>query len=158
MQLAEPRLDSKRQQLAKEYARLMRRLYFVELGVVGVLLLALVFGGVSVKLSYFLAFSQPWASALYFVILVIGFGIIMMPLNYYQGFILPRRYGLSNTKLGAWLTDRAKASALGFLLGLGIVIAVYWLLNRLPGMWWLWAGILLLLLSLLLTRLTPPLL
>ena len=81
MQLAEPRLDSKRQQLAKEYARLMRRLYFVELGVVGVLLLALIFGGVSVKLSYFLAFSQPWASALYFVILVIGLGIITMALN-----------------------------------------------------------------------------
>ncbi len=158
MQLAEPRLDSKRQQLAKEYARLVRRLYFVELAVVGVLLLALIFGGVSVKLSYFLAFSQPWASALYFVILVIGLGIIMMPLTYYQGFILPRRYGLSNQKLGAWLADRAKASALGFLLGLAVVILLYWLLDRFPGIWWLLAGISVLLLSLLLTRLTPTLL
>jgi STE24 endopeptidase len=158
MQLAEPRLDSKRQQLAKEYARLMRRLSFVELGVVCVLLLALIFGGVSVKLSYFLAFSQPWASALHFVILIIGLGIIMMPLNYYQGFILPQRYGLSNQKLGAWLADRAKASALGFLLGLAVVILLYWLLDRFPGIWWLLAGILVLLLSLLLTRLTPTLL
>ncbi len=158
MQLAEPRLDSKRQQLAKEYARLVRRLYFVELGVVGVLLLALIFGGVSAKLSYFLAFSQPWASALYFVILVIVLGIIMMPLTYYQGLILPRRYGLSNQKLGAWLADRAKASALGFLLGLAAVILLYWLLDRFPGIWWLWAGISVLLLSLLLTRLTPTLL
>ncbi len=158
MQLTEPHLDIKRQELAKKYARLMRWLSFVELAVVGALLLVLVFGGVSARMSYFLSFPQPWASALYFVILAVGLGIIIMPLTYYQGFILPRRYGLSNQKLGAWLTDRAKASALGFLLGLAVVILLYWLLDRFPDIWWLWAGILLLLLSLLLTWLTPTLL
>jgi len=158
MQLTEPHLDIKRQELAKRYARLMRRLSFVELAVVGILLLVLVFGGVSARMSYFLSFPQPWASALYFVILVVGLGIIMMPLTCYQGFILPRRYGLSNQKPGAWLADRAKASALGVLLGLGIVIVVCWLLDRFSDFWWLWAGILLFLLILLLTRLTPTLL
>jgi STE24 endopeptidase len=158
MQLTEPHLNIKRQELAKRYARLMRRLSFVDLAVVGILLLVLVFGGVSARMSYFLSFPQPWASALYFVILVVGLGIIMMPLTCYQGFILPRRYGLSNQKLGAWLADRAKASALGVLLGLGIVIVVCWLLDRFPDFWWLWASILLFLLILLLTRLTPTLL
>jgi STE24 endopeptidase len=158
MQPVEPQLDTKRQELAREYARLMRRLSFVELAVVGVLLLVLVFGGVSVKLSYLLALPQPWASALYFVILAACLGIIMMPLTYYQGFILPRRYGLSNQNLNAWLKDRVKASALSFLLGLAVVIILYWLLDRFPDIWWLWAGIFLLLLSLLLTRLTPTLL
>jgi STE24 endopeptidase len=158
MQLTEPRLDVERQELATRYARLMRRLSFVELAVVGIVLLVLVFGGISTRISYFLSFPQPWASALYFVILAVGLGIIMMPLTCYQGFILPRRYGLSNQRLGAWLADRAKASALGGLLALVIVIAVYWLLDRFPGMWWLWAGILLFLLILLLTRLTPTLL
>jgi STE24 endopeptidase len=118
----------------------------------------LVFGGISVKLSYLLALPQPWASALYFVILAACLGIIMMPLTYYQGFILPRRYGLSTQNLGAWLKDRAKASALSFLLGLAVVIILYWLLGGFPDIWWLWAGIFLLLLSLLLTRLTPTLL
>src|SRR4030042_1639097 len=98
MQPAEPQLDTRRQELAKEYARLMRRLSFGEMAVVGALLLVLVFGGISVKLSYLLALPQPWASALYFVILAVGLGIITMPLTYYRGFILPRRYGLSNQK------------------------------------------------------------
>jgi len=158
MQFTEPHLDIKRQELAKKYARLMRWLSLVELAVVGAVLLVLVFGGVSARMSYVLSFPQPWASALYFVILAVGLGIIIIPLTYYQGFILPRRYGLSTQKLGAWLADRAKASALGLLLGLGIVIVVYWLLDRFSDIWWLWAGILLLLLSLLLTRLTPTLL
>jgi STE24 endopeptidase len=136
----------------------MRWLSLVELAIVSIVLLVLTFGGVSARISYFLSFPQPWASALYFVILAIVLGIIMIPLTYYQDFILPRRYGLSNQKLGAWLADRAKASALGILLGLVIVIITYWLLDRFSDVWWLWAGILLLLLSLLLTRLTPTLL
>ncbi|UCH51428.1 MAG: M48 family metallopeptidase [Chloroflexota bacterium] len=158
MQPIEPRLDTKRQELAKEYARLTRRLSFIDLAIVSILFVELIFGGVSVKISSFLTFSQPWASALYFTILVICLGIIVMPLTYYQGFILPRRYGLSSQKFGAWLADRAKASALGFLLGLVMVILLYWLLDRFPDIWWLCAGISVVLLSLLLTRLTPNLL
>ncbi|HEX7365387.1 MAG TPA: M48 family metallopeptidase [Dehalococcoidia bacterium] len=158
MRPTQPRLDTKRQKLAGKYARLTRRLSLIDLAVVGVILLLLVFGGVSVKLSYFLSFSQPWASALYFIMLAAGLGIIFMPLTYYQGFVLPRRFGLSHQKFSAWLADRAKASALGFAMGLAVVILVYWLLDRFPDIWWLWAAIFLFLLSLLLTRLTPTLL
>lgn len=148
----------KRQKMAKEYARIARWLFVIELIVVSALLLILVFCGISVRLSHFLAFPQPWASALYFLILMVGLGIIMMPLSYYEGFILPHRYGLSNQKLGSWMIDRVKASALGIILGLGVVIAIYLLLLHTTNIWWLWTGVLLLLLSILLTRLTPTLL
>ncbi len=133
----------------------MRRLSLIELAIVGVILLMLVFGRLSAKLSYFLAFPQPWAAALYFIILAVGLGIILIPLTYFEGFILPRRFGLSHQNFGAWLADRAKASALSFLLGLVLVVLIYWLLSRFPDFWWLWAAAFLFLLSLLLTRLTP---
>lgn len=158
MQFVEPELDMERQKLAERYARLMRRLSLVELVMVGALLLVLVFGGVSAKLSRLLAVPQPWASALYFLILAVGLAIILMGLTYYQGFVIPRRYGLSHQTLRAWFADRAKASGLSLVLGLIVVIIVYVLLERLPGLWWLCAGILMFLLSLLLTRLTPTLL
>jgi STE24 endopeptidase len=154
----QPRLNSRRQRLARKYAGLMGRLSLIELAVVGVILPVLIFTGMPLKLSHVLSFSQPWASALYFVILTVGLGVILMPLTYYQRFVLPRRFGLSNQKLGAWLKDRVKASALGFLLGLALVVLVYWLMDRFPDFWWLLAGIVLFLLSLLLTRLTPTLL
>ena len=158
MQPIEPRLNSRRQKLARKYSRLTRRLSLIEMAIVGIIMLVLVFGGLSVKLSYFLSFPQPWASALYFIILAAGLGIITMPLTYYQGFILPRQYGLSHQKFRAWLADRAKASALSLVLSLAVVIFVYWLLQSFPDTWWLWTAIFLLLLSLLLTRLTPTLL
>lgn len=158
MQLAEPILDDERQQRAREYDRLTRRLSIVELVIVGLVLLVLIFGGLSARMSQFLTYPQPWASSLYFVVLMLGLGIITLPFTYYQGFVLPHRYGLSNQKVGDWLADGAKAAALGVVLGVAIVIAVYLLLERLPGAWWLWASILLWLFSLLLTRLTPTLL
>ena len=158
MPLAQPRLNSKRQKLARKYAGLIKRLSFIESAIVGVILVVLIFGGVFVKLSHYLPFAQPWASAFYFVILASGLGIILMPLSYYQGFVLPRRFGLSHQKLGAWLKDRAKAAALGFVLGLAVIILVYWLVDHFPDTWWLWAGIFLFLLSLLLTGLAPTLL
>jgi STE24 endopeptidase len=158
MQPKQPRLNYRRQKLARQYARFMMRLSLVQSAVVGVIFLALLFSGLSVMLGHFLAFPQPWASTLYFVILAVGLGIILLPLNYYQGFVLPHRFGLSHQKLSAWLADRGKAGALSFLLGLVLVIVVYWLLEYFPGTWWLWAAILLVLVSLLLSRLTPTLL
>jgi STE24 endopeptidase len=158
MQSIQPRLNSRRQKLARKYSRLTRQVSLIEMAIVGIIMLVLVFGGLSVKLSYFLSFPQPWASALYFIILAAGLGIITMPLTYYQGFILPRRYGLSHQKFSAWLADRAKASALSLVLSLAVVIFVYWLLQSFPDTWWLWTAIFLFLLSLLLTRLTPTLL
>jgi len=158
MQSIPPRLNYKRQKLARKYSGLMRRLSLIDLAIVGAILLVLVFGGVSVKLSQFLDFPQPWASALYFIILAVGLGIILTPLTYYQGFILSHRFGLSHQKLNSWVADRAKAAVLSFLLGLVVVILIYWLLGRFPGIWWLLAAVFLCLLSLLLTRLTPTLL
>lgn len=151
-------LDPERQRLASKYTKLSRRLSLAELLIIGTLLPVLILSGVSVRLSQLLTIPQPWASALYFIILVMGLGIIMMPLSYYQSFILTCRYGLSNQKFSSWLADRAKATSLSILLGLGIVILIYWLLESFPSFWWFPAGLSIITVSLLLTRLTPTLL
>ncbi len=158
MPSSEARLNYRRQKLARQLAREARRLSLTQTAIVAAVLLVLIFGGLSLKLSHLLDFPQPWASALYFTILMAGTGIILMPINYYQGFVLSHRYGLSHQKFRGWLADRAKASALSFLLGLAVVVLIYWLLVSLPNSWWLWSATILFLLSLLLSRLTPTLL
>lgn len=150
--------DPTRQEKAREYAKTTRHLFFIEVGLAGALLLVLVFGGISIKLSQYLAVSQPWAAAIYFLILTFGYGILTSPLSYYQGLALPRHYGLSVQTLKDWLKDMAKTSILSLSLGTGLVILVYWLLGRLPDWWWLTASGVAFVLSLLLTWLTPNLL
>ena len=156
--LWETGLDPERQEKAREYSRLSRRLLLLELGIGIILLLALLFTGASAALAYWLSLPLPWAAALYLLILVVAYGVVMGPLTYYQDFVLPRRYGLSNQNLRGWLGDKAKALALGLLLALCLITVVYWLMDGLPSLWWLAAGFIVFLLSLLLTWLTPTLL
>lgn len=148
-------LDPARQAQAQKYNELSRRLLFLELGLAAILLLALLFTGASAKLAQFLAFPLPWSAVLYLLILAAGYGVIFAPLAYYEDFVLPHRYGLSTQNLTGWLKDRAKAGALGLLLGLCAVVVIYWLMETLPALWWLAAGLLMFLISLLLNWLTP---
>lgn len=64
-----------------------------------------------------------------------------LPLAYYGGFVLERRYGLLRQTHAAWLQDQAKALALAVVLGAGAASILYSLIHRFPGFWWLPAGV-----------------
>ncbi len=63
--------------------------------------------------------------------------VVGLPLGFYSGFVLERRYELSNESLGAWLLDRVKAFAIGVVLGGGSASLVYWCIRVSPERWWL---------------------
>ena len=147
--------DPARQQKAREYSKLQRRGFFVELGIGGILLLVLLFTPASTTLANLLAFPFPWSAALYLLILAAGYGVIMAPLGYYYNFALPHRYGLSKQDLASWLWDRVKTSGLQLFLGLCLVTVVYWLIGNIPGLWWLAVALIISLVSIILTWLTP---
>ena len=147
--------DPARQQKAREYSRLLRRGSFIELGIGLLLLLALLFTPASNTLASLLAFPSPWSAALYLLTLAAGYGVIMAPLTYHYGFTLPHRYGLSKQNLASWLRDKVKAAGLELLIGLCLIIIVYWLIGHLPSLWWLVAAVIMFLVTLILTWLTP---
>ena len=155
MTLTETAPDSARQQKAREYSTLLRRGLFLQFGISTALLLALLFTNASARLVSLLPFLSPWSAALYLLIMALGFGVILAPLDYYHGFILPHRYGLSTQNVTSWLRDRAKALALGLLLALCLIMIIYWLMENFPALWWLAVGLIMFLLSLVLTWLTP---
>jgi len=153
-------LDNSRQEKAKEYARIGRQLFVVELVLGAVYVLAWIFLGLS-----------PWLrdqiyqlTRLFWLALplfALGFGlpysIITAPLDYYSGFVLPHRYGQSTQSLGDWLKDQLKGVALSGVLGLIVLLVIYGLLTVAPNTWWLWAAGVMLLFSVLLTNLAPVL-
>ncbi|MBN2187476.1 MAG: M48 family metallopeptidase [Dehalococcoidia bacterium] len=156
--LADITLDPARQRKAREYSRLSRRGSFLELGISLILLLVFLFTGASAKLATLLPFPLPWRAALYLLILAMGYGVIIAPLDYYYDFTLLHRYGLSAQALAGWLRDKAKALALFLSLGLCLIIAVYGLMGYLPTLWWLISALIVILLSLFLTWINPTLL
>jgi len=78
-----------------------------------------------------------------------------LPLGFYSGFVLERRYALSTQTLGGWIGDQAKSLAIGLLLASAGAGAVYWLIRQSPGWWWLEAGALFALVIVALTNLAP---
>jgi len=153
--LIEPVLDEARQQKAKEYAMLRRRLFFGELAIVAILLLLLVFGSISQRLTALLTLPAVPGAALYLVLLLVAYGVLIAPLDYYSGFVLPKRYGLSIQKFAAWLGDEAKAKGLSLALGAGGVALIYWFIISFPATWWLLGWVVVVLFGILLTHIAP---
>ena len=71
---------------------------------------------------------QPGATVLCYVIFLSLLNEVgSLPLSFYSGFFLERRYDLSNETFGGWLRDQAKSFGIGLVLGGGAACVVYWL-------------------------------
>ena len=59
----------------------------------------------------------PPVAAVFYVLLLSALNEIgSLPIAFYSGFVVERRYGLSNERFGGWLRDQAKAFAIGLVL------------------------------------------
>ncbi len=73
--------------------------------------------------------------------LVLAHGLGALPLAWFGGYRLERRYGLSHQTLGGWLGDHLKAAGVGLVLATGGALVVYVSMRWFPATWWLVAGV-----------------
>jgi STE24 endopeptidase len=156
----ETSLDPERQNKAKEYARIRRRLMLLDLILGAVFGLAWLLTGASLWLRnqvVDLTVQPPLVVALYAGVIGLIYALLDAPLSYYSGFVLPHRYALSTLSFPAWLWDRAKGAAISAALGLILLEVMYALLRGSPNWWWLWTALVILLFSVILSNLAPVL-
>jgi STE24 endopeptidase len=150
-------MDDERE--AKRYHRRQFALTLADLAVGAALLVAWSASGAAARLVAALDawLVLPPAGVVAAVALAVGGTqtLLTFPLDVLAGFVLPQRAGLSTQTVGAWLCDRAKALAIGGLLGLLAAEIVYALLRWSPDGWWLWAGAVLAGGAVLLTAVVP---
>ena len=154
------RLDPARQEQARRYARLQRRLTFVDLGLGVVYLLAWLVSGWSAALrSALLTYTQnEWLLTAGYVLVFGGlFLLVNLPLSYYEGYLLPKRFGLGTQSRRSWAADLFKLALLSGVLGLIVLEVLYALLRAAPESWWLWMALFLLAFNVLLANLAPVL-
>src|SRR5450755_4272475 len=95
---AQVTLDPARQERAREYSRLKRRLLLVDVAIGVAYMLLWLLTGLSVGLRQAVSniSGNDWLIvAGYGLVFVAGYGLINLPLSYYSGYVLPHRYGLS---------------------------------------------------------------
>ena len=151
-------LDPQRQQQAKEYARLGRRLWLTDTIVSALYALAwLFFGWAHALRDWLSAFTRnEWLLVALFVAVFGGFYYLLnLPLSYYGGFILPHRFDQSNQTLKDWMIDQIKGLAVGAPISLILLELLYLALRVTGDLWWLWAAIGLLVFNVLLSNLAP---
>lgn len=78
---------------------------------------------------------------LYVVLLAALSELLQLPLAFYQGVTLERRYGLSTQPTADWWREHLKACAVALVLGLGAALIVMYLLRWSPVRWWVWATV-----------------
>jgi STE24 endopeptidase len=158
-------LDLDRQQKAKEYARIRRRLSYITMGIGVIGIIILLFTNLGIWLADRLqplswqpiAGWYPIQILVYFLILMLAYEIITAPIAYYSGFILPHRYGLSTMSLKSWLADLFKGLGLSLVLEILAIEFVYLLLAIQPQTWWLWVALAMLFFSVVMANLAPVL-
>ena len=155
---AQVTLDPERQQQARVYARLQRRLEIIDMLFGGVYAAAwLIFGwGSALAASLARVSASPWLRVPLFA-LVFGaiYFVIDLPLSIYSSYTLPHRFGQSNQTLGGWVSDQLKGMAISLPLGLVLLELIYYLLRVDPQTWWLWVAGVLLVFQVLLANLAP---
>jgi STE24 endopeptidase len=151
-------LDPERQKKAKQYARIHRRLWLVDMALSGVYAIAWLVPGWSLGLRTWLSslIMAEWLLLIAFVAIFGGlYFILNLPLAYYAGFVLPHQFDQSTQGLKDWIIDQLKGLLVAAPIGFLLVEIVYLLLRVYPETWWLWASGVLLLFGVVLVNLAP---
>ena len=68
-------------------------------------------------------------------------GIVGIPFDLYENFVLERKYGFSTITWRIWVTDLIKSMIISTILMIIIIGAFMSFINYLPTSWWFWAWI-----------------
>jgi STE24 endopeptidase len=130
---------------ATRYHRLRRRASMLgTLGGAALLVLLVVSGASDALRGVAASLAGGWFVGtvfLYVVLLFVAAELIELPLAYYLGVTLERRYGLSTQTMRSWWADHLKAAGIGLafvVCGAAIVSA---LIRSTPDRWWIVAAV-----------------
>ncbi len=102
---------------------------------------------------------SEWVTVLIYAVTIGAlFKIIELPLDFYSGYVLEHRFGLSRQTPGGWIGDQFKGLAIGAVLMLAGIELIYALLRNDSGYWWIYASAAVIGFVVVMTNLAPVLL
>ncbi|HWQ37784.1 MAG TPA: M48 family metallopeptidase [Burkholderiales bacterium] len=132
-------IDLEAHRKAADYTSAKTRLSAAAIAFDAAVLLALTFGGILQWLDGLAAalFQNDILRGTAFVaLLVVLTSMLELPFGLYRTFVIETRFGFNKMTLGMWIADLVKHAAVGAVLGLPLVLAVLWLMERMGELWW----------------------
>jgi STE24 endopeptidase len=147
---------------ATRYHRLHRRASLAGTGTSALFFVAFLVSGASAALRDVASSASGGsfyaALAFYVAAVAAAHELIQLPLAFYQGVTLERRYGLSTQTTARWWRDHLKASAIALPLAIAAAILTWSFLRWNSEWWWAAAAAAFALILILLAQLAPVLL
>ncbi len=135
-------LDS--HQKAADYTVAKTRLSILETGISAAVLIGFtLLGGLQWLNTFWLDILGPgyaYGVALIASVIVIG-GLIDLPFSLYGQFRIEAHFGFNKMTLRLYFADLAKSALIGIALGLPLLVAVLWLMERMGNLWWVWTWV-----------------
>jgi STE24 endopeptidase len=129
---------------ATHYHRLQRRAALVATLLAGLFLVLVSVTGTAASLAAALdaslGSSRVLVPAAFAGVLLVALELIGLPLAYYRGVTLERRYGLSSETPAHWWLTHVKAVVVGGVLAIGAAVVLSALLAWSPERWWMFAA------------------
>lgn len=150
-------MDEERKKLAKKYEKIKLVSGIAESIVSLILLILFLITGYSMRLqNYALSLnSNPYmALIIYMLVLAIVSAVLSFPVEYYFGYRLEHKFGLSNLTFWKWIVEGLKSAGVGIVLGVPILLLFYYFLLDYQ-MWWFWFGCVIIIYSVILVQIAP---
>ncbi len=99
---------------------------------------------------------NPYLALLAFVVITgIAMSLVFFPVNFYTDFLLEHKFKLSNQTFIAWVWENIKATLVGGVIGLPLLLVFYFVLETYGSLWWLPFAILMFIVSVVLSKIVP---
>ncbi len=143
---------------AKRYAAFRHNLAIFEICFTLAFLAAIYLSGISLQFKLFaeaISSSRIVIVAVYAFLLALFYDLATFWLDYTSGFWLEHKFHLSRQNFLSWLKDYFKKMLIGGVFGLIIIEALYFMMRKFPGSWWIIASFFWILFSLLFAKIFP---
>ncbi|MFP4549087.1 MAG: M48 family metallopeptidase [Fidelibacterota bacterium] len=145
---------------AKRYNNTKLILSIAEGGISLIFIIWLLFSGASATIAQYAAswVCNPYLQ-LFVFLLMIGFfnSVVTFPVSFYKDYLLEHKYELSNQSLRKYFWEKFKGLLVALPIVLILMAVFYFLLRRYPENWWVIMGTVIVLFSVILSRLAPTL-
>jgi len=68
-----------------------------------------------------------------------AFWVVRLPFSLYSTFGIEARFGFNRTTIGLWLLDLLKGLAIAAVLGVPVLLLLFWFVDATGALWWVWA-------------------
>jgi STE24 endopeptidase len=151
-------VDAERLRRIADYTRDRARFGIVTAVVRDIAMGIFLFGGLLGFYDGFIAgisTSKVLSGTLFFVGLSLASAVLGIPFALYASFRIEARHGFNRMSPALFWSDWAKGTALSLAFVAALAAAAFWIVGSMPGAWWLFVWALVVVVSLLLTYVSP---